>query len=323
MRVMITGEEGFIAKNLPASFEALGHEFVSLLNNRSLTCLDTGEPCVHRNTEDQWAKELSKNEVDLIVHNAAVVGTDVVALSSSESTQTNVTGTYNICRAARKLNIPVCYIGTTVIYDTAAYQRNVIHETSARYPRTLYGIQKRASEDIVTSVCKDYSIVRPLFAYGGVGDMNSLISKTFYAATKGVEEIDMFLDPGKVKDYMHVEDFCDGVALACHNQAWQTSFNIAAENPHDTREIVSVMERVSGLDLMHKIKWHPETDYLGNHRLTSEKFRAAFDWKPKYTLKSGIEEAWRSISAADDSSYNPLRYLEEAKEKGVDLSQFY
>ena len=79
------------------------------------------------------------------------------------------------------------------------------------------------------------------------------------------------------------------------------------------------MERVSGLDLMHKIKWHPETDYLGNHRLTSEKFRAAFDWKPKYTLKSGIEEAWRSISAADDSSYNPLRYLEEAKEKGVDL----
>ena len=203
MRVMITGEEGFIAKNLPASFEALGHEFVSLLNNKSLTCLDTGEPCVYRNTEDQWAEELSKNEVDLIVHNAAVVGTDVVALNSSESTQSNVTGTYNICRAARKLNIPVCYIGTTVIYDTAAYQRNVIHETSVRYPRTLYGIQKRASEDIVMSVCKDYNIVRPLFAYGGVGDMNSLISKTFYAATKGVEEIDMFLDPSKIKDYMH------------------------------------------------------------------------------------------------------------------------
>lgn len=320
---MITGEAGFIAKNLPASFEALGHEFVSFLNNRNLVCLDTGEPCVYRNTEDQWAKELSKNEVDLIVHNAAVVGTDVVALNSSESTQSNVTGTYNICRAARKLNIPVCYIGTTVIYDTAAYQRNIIHETSVRLPRTLYGIQKRASEDIVMSVCNNYNIVRPLFAYGGVGDMNSLISKTFYAATKGVEEIDMFLDPTKVKDYMHVEDFCDGVALACHSQAWGTSFNIAAENPHDTREIVSVMEKVSGLDLSHKIKWHPETDYLGNHRLTSEKFRTAFDWEPKYTLTSGIEEAWRSISGSGDSAYNPLRYLDEAKEKGVDLTQFY
>lgn len=323
MRVMITGEEGFIAKNLPASFDALGHEFVPFLNNKNLVCLDTGEPCVYRNTEDDWARELSANEIDLVVHNAAVVGTDVVALNSSESTQSNVTGTYNICRAAKKLNIPVCYIGTTVIYDTAAYQRNVIHETSVRFPRTLYGIQKRASEDIVMSVCKDYNIVRPLFAYGGVGDMNSLISKTFYAATKGVEQIDMFLDPAKVKDYMHVEDFCDGVALACHNQAWGTSFNIAAENPYDTREIVRVMESVSKLDLMHKIKWHPETDYLGNHRLSSDKFKSAFNWKPKYTLKSGIQAAWNSISASEDTSYDPLKYLNEAKEKGVDLTQFY
>ena len=142
MRVMITGEAGFIAKNLPASFNALGHEFVPFLNNKNLVCLDTGEPCVHRNTEDDWARELSANEIDLVVHNAAVVGTDVVALNSAESTQSNVTGTYNICRAAKKLNIPVCYIGTTVIYDTSAYQRNIIHETSVRLPRTLYGIQK-------------------------------------------------------------------------------------------------------------------------------------------------------------------------------------
>ena len=165
--------------------------------------------------------------------------------------------------------------------------------------------------------------MRPLFAYGGVGDMNSLIAKTFYGYKQKENEIDMFLDPHKSKDYMHVEDFCDGVALACHSQAWGTSFNIAAENPHDTREIVSVMEKVSGLDLSHKIKWHPETDYLGNHRLTSEKFRTAFGWEPKYTLTSGIEEAWRSISGTDDSAYNPLRYLDEAKEKGVDLTQFY
>jgi len=323
MRVMITGEAGFIAKNLPSSFEALGHEFVPFLNNSNLVCLDTGEPCVYSNSEDEWAKELSRLDVDLIVHNAAAVGTDVVALNSSMSTQSNVTGTYNICRAARKLNIPVCYIGTTVIYDTAAYQTMPIHENSAKLPRTLYGIQKRASEDIVSSVCNEYNIVRPLFAYGGVGDMNSLISKTFYAACKGVDEIDMFLNPAKVKDYMHVEDFCDGVALSCHNKAWGTSFNIAAENPYDTREIVNVMEHVSGMDLTHKIKWHPETDYLGNHRLTSEKFRTAFGWEPKYTLRSGIEAAWRSISESDNLHYNPLRYLEHAKENGVDLTQFY
>jgi len=162
-----------------------------------------------------------------------------------------------------------------------------------------------------------------LFAYGGIGDMNSLISKTFYAATKGVRVIDMFLNPEKIKDYMHVEDFCDAVALACHHQCWGEDFNVAAENPQNTLEIVEIMEKVSGLDLKSYVKWHPQTDYLGNHRIDSSKFRDKFGWHPKYTLEEGIKDAWESISSSQNTSYNPLRHLDEAKEKGVDLTQFY
>ena len=322
MNFVITGERGFIGSNLPAAFKRLGHTFYSLRNHSAFICLPTGEPCVHRNSEDTWAAVLKENNIKLVIHNAAVVGTDVVALNPSEASLTNVAGTHIICRAAEKAGAAVSYMGTTVIYNTTIYQRLKIHEWSELFPKTLYGSQKLASEYIVQSTCSRWNIVRPLFAYGGVGDMNSLIAKTLYASRDGRESIDMFLDPMKVKDYMHVTDYCDAVALACHNGLWGSDYNVAAENPHNTREIVQMMSDVSGRNLEEMIKWHPHTDYLGNHRLLSKKFRAATGWEPKYTLIRGIQESWESI-LEDQSSYNPLAYLDEAKDRGLDLTQFY
>ena len=73
-------------------------------------------------------KVLKGLEVDILIHNAAVVGTDVVGLDPAGATSTNVTGTYSLIRVANSLNIPIIYLGTTVIYDTAKYQDENIEE---------------------------------------------------------------------------------------------------------------------------------------------------------------------------------------------------
>ncbi len=139
MRLAITGEKGFIGSNLSKVIKLTGHEFISLLDAPELTQrLDTGEPCVFSNTEDEWSHALVNRSVDVLIHNAAVVGTDVVALNSTFSTLSNVTGTHTIARACNKSRIPVCYMGTTVIYDTQKYQDSVITETSDLNPKTFY-----------------------------------------------------------------------------------------------------------------------------------------------------------------------------------------
>ena len=92
-RVFITGEKGFIAKNLRLAYEDAGHTVISDDHLDNVQRIDTGEVCVHRNSEDVWENIFRSYEIDLVVHNAAVVGTDVVALNSKESTLANVQGT--------------------------------------------------------------------------------------------------------------------------------------------------------------------------------------------------------------------------------------
>jgi nucleoside-diphosphate-sugar epimerase len=331
MRIFITGEKGFIASNI---VERMKHfkdlVFVSGDPEKTpkvkaifsdLVFHKPGEPCVHSNSLNEWKHFFASNRIDIVIHNAATVGTDVVALDSTGSTLTNVAGTYNICRAAKELDIPVCYMGTTVIYDTKNYQDEKIEEQSDRGPVTLYGCQKLCAEDIVKTQTSKWMIVRPLYAYGGVGDMNSLIAKSIYGSLKGKKDIDMFLNPEKIKDYMHVNDYCDAVLTAIYQNMWYQDWNVAAETPFETGEIVDLIQKVTGLNLADVVRWHPKTDYLGNHRLSSSKFRDLSGWSPKIDLETGIRMSFESIMKS--KGYNPLKYLEEAKERNIDLTKFY
>lgn len=324
MKILITGHRGFIASNLPRAFKELDHEIVNPNQLKLTHKLSTGEHCVYRNSEDDWARELKRLKVDVVIHNAAAVGTDVVALNPGEATLSNVTGTYNISRAAEKARAAVLFLGTTVIYNTELYQSSWIAERSTHGPRTYYGSLKLSGEYIVKSHCSKWAVVRPLFCYGGVGDNNSLIAKGFFGAATGKQQIDMFLDPGKIKDYMRVEDFSDAVATVVDKELWNNDWNVAAETPETTGKIVEMMSAIACKELKSVVRWHPGTDYLGNHRLSSQKFRDASGWSPKHDLYNGLEKSWNDIQRnLGSTDYNPLRYLEDAKNRGIDLKQFF
>jgi dTDP-glucose 4,6-dehydratase len=327
MKIFITGEKGFIGRNLVKKLNDFGMTHIPSGKNYITKMIyhKDEELCIYQNNIDSWVEFFYENNVEIIIHNAATVGTDVVALYPNESTLTNITGTYNICRAAKRLGIPVCYMGTTVIYDVAKYQDSLITEKSEKSPLTLYGCQKLCAEDIVKSQTGNrWMIIRPLFAYGGEGDMNSLIAKTIYGHLKNHNNIDMFLNKEKIKDYMHVDDYCDAVLLAIKNNLWNNDWNISAETPLNTGEIITLLEnflfKETGFQ-KNVLTWHPETDYLGNHRLSSLKFRETTGWSPKIQIEEGIKRTIKEIKESVD--YNPLIYLEKAKQNNIDLTDFY
>lgn len=327
MRIAITGEKGFIAKNLANIIrESDNNTYLSLDNsnyaNENMIYTESGEVCVYSNSVESWVDLFDNLDLDVIVHNAAIVGTDVVALNPVEAVNTNVLGTKIITEAANisgQLNV---YFGTTVIYDTYAYQDSDIKENSKIFPRTDYAIQKYAGEMTVRNNAQEWIVARPLFAYGGEGDMNSLIAKSLFGIRNSYENIDMFLNPEKIKDYMHVEDFCINVIRIINSSVRNKDFNITGCNPHSTLEILNIIEEVTGTSLESVIKWYPKTDYLGNHRLSNEKYIDFMGISNTRSLREGIIQSWQSIKNSK-SDYNPLKHLEEAKSKDVNLSNYF
>ena len=326
MRIGITGEKGFIAVNLAKEIERQENIFVSLDDSRYaneyMNFTTSGEVCVYRNSVNEWVSLFDDLDLDVIIHNAAVVGTDVVALNPDDAVMTNVLGTKKITEAANISGIEIVYTGTTVIYDTFLYQDCDITEESVIFPRTDYAVQKYAGEMFVRNNAKNWLVVRPLFAYGGIGDMNSLIAKSLYAVKNKVQNVDMFLDPEKIKDYMHVEDFCYSVVKLINSNVRNDHFNITAENPLNTSEIIELIEKVTDHSLDDIIKWHPETDYLGNHRLSKQKFKSKTGIVRSRSLELGITQSWVSI-VSSNSDYNPLKHLDEAKKSGIDLMSYF
>ena len=327
MRFYITGGAGFIGRHLKKKLISRGHSILSdadLISDGMITLQKTGEVCVHRNSEETWSRAFKCHNVDIVIHNAAVVGTDVVALNPAEATLSNVHGSYNIVRAANSAGVGVCYMGTTVIYDTQSYQNKQILEDSVKKPLTYYGVQKLAGEQIVTSIANRWTVVRPLFAFGDEGDMNSIIAKSIYASLQNKESVDIFLDPAKIKDYLHVSDYCEAVAMICENSSgWGTDWNVAAETPHTAKEIIAMVSRTVGKNVEKIVCWYPKTDYLGNHRLSSAKVRSKIGWVPRLDLEGGIKATYEWISSSSSKNYNPLKYLDEAKSMGADLLQYF
>jgi nucleoside-diphosphate-sugar epimerase len=121
---------------------------------------------------------------------------------------------------------------------------------------------------------------------------------------------------------MHVEDFCSAVIQAINSNVRNEHFNISAQNPMSTLEIISTIQDITGKYLEDTIKWYPNTDYLGNHRLSNKKFIKYFGDINFKCLKQGIKEVWNEINS-NKSGFNPLKYLEEAKEKYIDLTKFF
>lgn len=333
MRAFLTGEKGFIAKNLIR----VASDRIRFLNNEINT---PNEFCSNEKGEIDFNSPigiavlktaLKQFGCQVIIHSGATVGTDVCGLHPKTAIINNVFGTYNIATLAKELNIPVVYIGTTVIYDTQKVQNDWIEETSPIFPRTLYATTKYEGELIIRAYCQEskYCILRPLFCYGGNGDMNSLIAKSAFNVISGRKKpFKIFLDKTKIKDYMHVDDFCETIVLAATNEYitnFNTDFNIAANDPVETSEIVKEIE-AAGIDTSY-VQWVPETDYLGNHRVSSTKFKIATAragrWEPKIGLKTGIQMSIDDMRNNTVAEYNPFRHLDSIERNNINIETHY
>ena len=227
---------------------------------------------------------------DVLVHTAALTGTDKCLGDMSQAFLTNTYATFKLGKFCLDNHVKMVYFSTTAIFDPRPFQ--VLVESSVQRPVTLYGATKQAGESLLRSILppEQLLIIRPCFIYGSGNDHASNIARIMRNTLEKKITV-LLIDPMKKKDYTHFLDFGTGIKTLLDKQAFG-EYNISAGFPLAYLEIVKIIGNVMGEEA--DVVYFSDEDYLGDHIVNSSKLEQ-LGWQPKVALEEGASLQWQLI----------------------------
>jgi dTDP-glucose 4,6-dehydratase len=97
-----------------------------------------------------------------------------------------------------------------------------------------------------------------------------------------------------VRDWIHVEDHCEAIALVLERGVSGEVYNIGAENERPNLDVIRGILRLTGRDesLLRTVPDRPGHDR--RYAMNARKVRETLGWKPRHDFGQGLEEtvAW-------------------------------
>ena len=289
MRVLITGNKGFIGKHLWKRLEEEGYELQGY-------DLQDGYDLCDREKLKKVFKEFSPN---VVVHMAAQAYIPPGEKEPMQNAITNIAGTVNILENAKKTGAAIVFTSSGAVYGNV--QRIPVHEEVLCQPESHYGVSKLLAEqyalfyyhkrDLPVTITRFSSVYGPGREAGPINLMCKRVVKG--------KPIIIYGDGSVTRDLTYVSDAVNGLkrcvdgTIPCGD-----TYNIASGVQISMMEIVKTIEKVMGRDL--QIEYKPEVsgDIKINYFDISKAQRYGYD--PKISLEEGIRKV--------------IEYLE--KEKG-------
>lgn len=293
MKIWITGESSFIARNLDKWFiQSNRHEIINSLMNKKLDEYRTYN-CGYVSYSDEidifnenLIDIINDNKPDLIIHNAAVVGTDYCTEYKDHAIKTNINGTYNIVKICNELNIPMIFFSTSVCYKPSD---EILYEESFLQSSTIYGATKLACEEIIrTSLEQKHIIIIPAMLFGA-HDLHSAINKLLMSGLNILKsEIQINLNVNYIKPFIYIDNFLDAVEIVINNfdKVAKQRINIGPDDSTYFADVIDFIHEVLCLNPNYNLK--SNLDYLGNHVLSNTKIKS-LGWNQHISLKEGIK----------------------------------
>jgi len=163
MKVLITGSTGLLAKGfeetMPEAVELVG------IHKRDYAVKDTRMSHLQLDCSDESAVNdlFSAHRFDAVIHAAGMASVDQVERHPEQGRASNIGGTTNIARAAKRSGAYMVYISTNAVFDgdNAPYS-----EEAPTAPLHHYGRIKLACEEVVAEHAGDHCVARPILMYG-------------------------------------------------------------------------------------------------------------------------------------------------------------
>lgn len=266
MRIVVTGGAGFIGSHfvrqaVQGHYEAFAEADIVVLdkltyagNKANLTSIAEsprlrfveGDIC-----DGPLVGELLRG-TDLVVHFAAESHVDRSIAGADEFVRTNVVGTHTLLHAANKTGVrKFVHVSTDEVYGSLQNGDAPWTEEEPLRPSSPYSASKASSDLLALAVHRTHGlpvcVTRGSNTYGPHQYPEKLIP-LFVTHLLDGRKVPLYGDGGNVRDWLHVDDHCRGIALVAEGGKPGEVYNVGGGTEMTNREVTDGLLERLGMD---------------------------------------------------------------------------
>ena len=238
------------------------------------------------------AGDLLMGKPDAIVHFAAESHVDNSIKNPGVFVRTNVEGTLNLLKYAKEKGIRHLQVSTDEVYGTLG-STGYFTEDTPLAANSPYSASKAGADLLVRAWHETYKldtvITRCSNNYGPYQFPEKLIPLAVTNLMQG-KKIPVYGKGLNIRDWLHVEDHCNGILLALEKGESGRIYNIGGSNEWKNIDIAKELVKIMGKN---ESQIEFVTDRLGHdlrYAIDATRIRKELGWEPKYTFSTGLPE---------------------------------
>lgn len=288
MRILITGDKGFVGTETSKLFNERGHEVIGYDIMDGFDIRDAA----------QLDRVVSETKPDRILHLAAIARFAEADKDQVLAFNTNVIGTANVTQIAQKHHIPLVYASTGSVYMPIKQEPPITEDWPA-LGNSTYGCAKSLGEKYVEKHTP-HIILRYAHLYGAEKRYHGLIGGFLSRIEFGMEPV---LYGGKQSnDFTYVKDVAEAnyLAVTAPWDKWNQAYNVGTGEELTAEGAAEIICDVFGYDGKIQKKEGREVD-PSRFVYDMSKIKSFLGFVPKYSFKAGLEDMKKEMESKKES----------------------
>jgi dTDP-glucose 4,6-dehydratase len=324
MRVLVTGGAGFIGSHFARHLVAKGEDVVVLdkltyAGNRA-NLEGVEHEFVEGDIADPDAVARAGKRCDAIVNFAAETHVDRSILGPADFILTDVLGAQVLLDYARHNEKRLVHVSTDEVYGDIPLGAPGCTEESPIRTSSPYSASKAGGELQVLAYVRTFGvdalITRGANTYGPRQYPEKFLPLFITNAFDGLP-LPVYGDGKQRREWLHVEDHCDGIELALRRGVAGEAYNISGQERENIEVVRRILDLTNGSpDLVRHVEDRPGHDR--RYAVDSTKLRG-LGWTPRHSFDGGGLEAtvewyranrewWEPIKSGDYKRYYETQY---------------